>query len=537
MQSVPPEILLRIFWTHVLDCRDRYRKDPKITRPFSWFTLLHVCRIWREIVLRETQIWAWLAPTVDIGCIDFIIAHCGDLPLSANIPPSTGANPARLRTAMRILKELPRIDTAALHISSELYQELRSAEYSSLDVSALKTLRIIAPPNIQSIPLLSTSALPGLQSLFAGAISYTLLQSLARSSLTTLTLRECALNGPSLLQLLSLVDSLRSLTLIQDKRLVSVPPAIHVALPVLLYLEIGSHDLAWFCEHISCPWSTLRLTLSLSSLDAARSLQLRSDPSFRKPLYELIVAKHLIKAREDIVYHLALHVKAIPLHNGSARLIKMGWKTASVDCNGKMIKLHSEVQLSILLPSITECGVTVEYFLASIPLPNTVYLSTDIAFSSSTWQKMTRALSKLEELHLSGQATRSFFVACNHTSIPLFPALKKLQLTTGRFAQQRQEFLSGRFARQRQSYRVSYDMLYNLQRSLSTRKRQLNGLSLQCLELIFDERLRAAERTSLQAAELAEQLQVQENLYADEPSPLEGFNLTDSMISQMLSST
>lgn len=126
MDTIPPETLLDIF-THV-----RPTTDPDWTKPvssfYSWITISHVCREWRELLLANPSMWDHLlvaescSPSLNTAAKAFL-DRAGELPLHlylvAGPTSSRGTAPSSSCLAELLQQAIPR----STHISICLNRE------------------------------------------------------------------------------------------------------------------------------------------------------------------------------------------------------------------------------------------------------------------------------------------------------------------------------------------------------------------------------------------------------------------------------
>lgn len=489
IESVPPEVLLFIFQPYIFDCREAYRRVPKRFKPYAWFKILHVCRLWRSIVSCETRFWTWMVPTAHPQCVAYIISHAGVRPLCVEFPSSGSFHPRFTSSAIQIMKELPRIEN--LSCSPESWARLLShySELASLDAPILETLSLSTQSPTQIGPGWTLKPLPKLKTLVAERLSDRLLVNLARPTLTTLVLRHCTCKGHLILEMLAKLPSLHRLSLQSNVHL-EISSATNVSLHGLRQLQIVDHWLSFFCQNLSLSWSKLRLEILPGPFLTTHHLPFLL-PSDHDVIYGCINSLLITPIRHaNSRSGLDIHFRPQP---DRAAIAMVTW--GSEHPNDQVAR--SSFSFTIRSSPIDDpLSKHLEHFFNSISLPNTVRLSIDMVLPPALWRSISCTyLDKVAELHLSDHAIRSFLLACNTFKAPaLFPVLKTLQLTTAKFAVDTRKGAK------------PYDVLKNLQMALSSRKRK--GLSLQVLRIIYEGVLADEERAALETGGLAERLEI-----------------------------
>ncbi|KAJ3545840.1 hypothetical protein NMY22_g2286 [Coprinellus aureogranulatus] len=133
INRLPPEILSQVF----LDVRG---KEARVEAA-SWVTVTHVCRHWRDIALRFTNLWTHLAfPHPDFT--ELMLSRSGSAPLHIEAEDSAFGDGRSLDILRKVLSQVARIHTISLE----------SEENEVADV---------LPPSLSGAPILERLVLHG----------------------------------------------------------------------------------------------------------------------------------------------------------------------------------------------------------------------------------------------------------------------------------------------------------------------------------------------------------------------------------------
>ena len=134
---LPPEILTRIFHFLVLDEPPRSR-NPNL----GWIKATHVCRLWRQVALADSSLWARISGSPTITLISVMLARARDAHLDINLDLCGNPSPDIL---LMFTLYLSRTRELRLHNLSEVHsdsvrgicsQEAPALEHLELDASA-----------------------------------------------------------------------------------------------------------------------------------------------------------------------------------------------------------------------------------------------------------------------------------------------------------------------------------------------------------------------------------------------------------------
>ncbi|KAJ3531614.1 hypothetical protein NM688_g7550 [Phlebia brevispora] len=194
---LPAEILALIFEEYVRTHWEEYIQTSRSRRrtsirPYSWFTLLHVCRHWRQIACLVPNLWTYIVPTY-LPCTQFVLSHSGRMPLTVHSRPKTFPKLAAYMSANQayetVLQELPRMRWAQLWIDDSHSQYLLELEkrQSGIRMPLMQNLTLsFAYDRGVHVGPLSRDSLASLTSLVLRNARLEIMKPLMRATLTSL---------------------------------------------------------------------------------------------------------------------------------------------------------------------------------------------------------------------------------------------------------------------------------------------------------------------------------------------------------------
>lgn len=181
IMRLPPEVLGIVFAIYSADFWSDY--SPEST---PWMRILHVCRFWRDVSFSTPQLWTHIE-TASLEFAESAIEHSGNLPLDVGGYGLGDQTSVRLR----LLKELPRIRSLSLALTSELLNFLGSQDIVSTAMPLLDTLTIDFVPDEDpptDIPLFSGAPMGRLKTLTVQFGAFLPIRSLIRPTLQILVI-------------------------------------------------------------------------------------------------------------------------------------------------------------------------------------------------------------------------------------------------------------------------------------------------------------------------------------------------------------
>lgn len=236
--ALPNELLAEISLFYVAQNLTRYRKYT-----YHWFLIAHICRRWREAVLQTPHIWAYIIFGYSTACLRTVLERSGQVPLTVVDRHSSiwmlvddfsswkvWKDSDALAVVKSVYKELPRIKTFELKYVPEgftVYALLMATlETTGLtDAPELETLTIRSCLNpwrdrFTSVPIFSKrdrASLPRLRNLTVAGCSRSVLESVLRHHLTSLTLTDVREDGHCSVDVM--VGLLRQIPLLEELRI------------------------------------------------------------------------------------------------------------------------------------------------------------------------------------------------------------------------------------------------------------------------------------------------------------------------------
>lgn len=390
ISHIPPEILAEIFVAYVREVRPQFQYRHIDVAPFSWIRIMHVCQKWRDVALNTPRLWTWIVPTRR-QCISHVIAHSGSLPLTVRYQHS---NPKVYPHIHELLfSQLPRIRTAQIKITAAVVEALGSRKLCILEAPLMEELDVELLVAANSIPKLSTMALPRLATLSMTGVGPTLFQSLLRPTLTRLTMTNCPLvDAIELTRVSSYFRSLRQLFLTNvggRDLLLSLPPSRSGLLPQLeeLYLSYSNSVAgAHMYNHMDFP-STTTVTLRFNTLHsiAVSSIAAKmANMSLRPATIYIDTFKHNVIRLWDTSIPWLEARRGYPKKPSAARLTLYIPPTQTIFTTNKhMSGLFDKIDLSDLTTLCIVCP-------------------------PANWHQMFRSVSKLQELDVEGTGVDHF---------------------------------------------------------------------------------------------------------------------------------
>lgn len=123
VNKLPEELLLKVFryyidvWARAVDTLPLAYLDPNVKVPgyHGWLQITHVCRRWRDVALRHSNLWAEIK-LCRLETVEAFLERSGKVPLSIYVP--SYRDHAQLAETMRarVLKESHRIED--FHVES-----------------------------------------------------------------------------------------------------------------------------------------------------------------------------------------------------------------------------------------------------------------------------------------------------------------------------------------------------------------------------------------------------------------------------------
>ncbi|KAJ3555723.1 hypothetical protein NM688_g2419 [Phlebia brevispora] len=469
---LPAEIVTMIFEEYVADhWRTYVGQSSRI--PYSWFTILHICREWRRIAFCTHTLWTCLIPA-SLPCTTFVLSHSGSMSLTVRFGHYLAfgfkaridlldAFQLALPAYRMVLQELQRIRVAEIRMSTEVQTFLLELEKqrSGLSMPMMRDLQLFMNDGVD-ISLFSRADLSHLVSLGLHKATPEAMKSSIRLTLTNL---EVDLNNSG--YAVDVVVSLQQLPLLRRLTVSSIRPNtdpellqeelefesldVHARLPNLEYLRIEAH-----------PFSATQLLDSVFfPLDATIELVFTNEYRYNlmpEDLMPLIVSKTL---RSDDGVADASYSRLYPhrLHfrDSMMELNAELWTTrcpdqAIADCSQAVH--DGRPRLSFTGSWDNYFPVTaVRNFMASLPELPAMRLVTDSADTDEYKSVFNGILCNLERLHLYDEPClilalaapfrqRSHSLGTGLPSLPirhLFPKLKVIEIKDAVFHSEPQQ--------------------------------------------------------------------------------------------------
>ncbi|KAF5379351.1 hypothetical protein D9757_007678 [Collybiopsis confluens] len=254
INQLPPELLFNILSSAQLHLPS-FLPDLSVYEDHGreWYSLLHVCRLWRGIIARSPSLWSTVDNTIlqdkkhNVAYEQYLL-RSGGAPLTVYL----GVKELTLRkkTLLALLKHLPRF--RQLHITADLWEDSSSAPlYSHFTAPAPNLVSLTIRTDGKdvvggSLPPIFVGEMPRLTQL--SLEHFTSWPSTYFHNLTALSLSDQAFNRPTTLAFLEFISNspqLETLALVRAGPTLSpnsdlVPPRNQIySFPKLKHLSLG----------------------------------------------------------------------------------------------------------------------------------------------------------------------------------------------------------------------------------------------------------------------------------------------------------
>lgn len=447
---LPLEVLGEIFRAYVAKClQDMEDDDHDFPRddgppaPFSWITISHVCRRWRNATLQAPRLWTTLSPT-NPDAVQHVISHSGQLPLtiihgSKQVHISNDQKAAACASAFdQCFAQFHRARVLAITVPDTTTVILERPHPEPLVSPTLEVLQVKMVSTVNSLPSLSTAILPRLADLSFFAPSdadpFRLLRTLIRPTLTSLTLS--FFWSATFLPLMEVLKELPALSRLrlQDIGVVEVEPDVDFSVTSVSTPIVSLNSLSFLRLEVTARNAACRALLRYIAFPQSASLHLVSQRAFGSSMSLVTAATSRIIAAQEKTTVPMFRAKSITIvRDGTPvyaqRMALWGSRQSFLaDAGpGEYNPSFSVSYSSFLEPE----DKAIDKFFAPVDMSAVeTILVRDMSLQISTWINLCGRMTHLEELSICG-ATHYFSEIhnlCKASAMPLpFPALKVLE--------------------------------------------------------------------------------------------------------------
>ncbi|KIP05756.1 hypothetical protein PHLGIDRAFT_485554 [Phlebiopsis gigantea 11061_1 CR5-6] len=280
IQWLPPELLIIVMYWYIRFIYEQSKCALGGMSPYSWLTIRHVCRAWRDVALRTPELSTFICLT-RLECVQEMMGLSLNLPIHVRERPSGGRrtrDPESFQILTLVMTNFARISTADLEqwINIQSYPPLpfptlqpRMSAIRSLTWKAWVNYGGGSRHNASSSPILPNITFPNLEHLSCSWVRIPSIRHMLHSGLLHLELYEpSSISLPSLLAAMKDMSNLISLSICRlSISVIENNSVTAITLPrlqelVITYEGIGSTARSSLLQHIIYP-ATASISLTV----------------------------------------------------------------------------------------------------------------------------------------------------------------------------------------------------------------------------------------------------------------------------------